>query len=61
MGCPVDVALAHALSIIRNGIPTLRQFQPPITALTSGKEADDVLQSVHGERQLAGPQVVRCS
>lgn len=52
MGWPHDVALRHALSIIRNGVPTLRQFQPPITALTSGREANEVLQAVFGDRQL---------
>lgn len=52
MGFPYDVALAHALSIIRKGIPTLRQFQPPITALTSGDGAGEALKSVYGERQL---------
>lgn len=52
MGFPDDVALEHALSIIRNGIPTFRQFQPPITALTSGREANEVLRSVYGDRLL---------
>ena len=52
MGFPYDVALAHALSIISKGIPTLRQFQPPITALTSGAQAGEALKSVYGNRQL---------
>jgi NTE family protein len=52
MGFPYDEALAHALSIIKKGIPTLRQFHPPITALTSGREAGEVLQDVYGERLL---------
>jgi hypothetical protein len=32
MGLPYEQALSHALTIITKGIPTLRQFQPPITA-----------------------------
>lgn len=52
MGLPFDEALRNALSIIRKGVPTLRQFQPPITALTSGREANEVLQSVYGDRLL---------
>lgn len=52
MGFPFEEALSHALSIIRKGSPTWKHFHPPITALTSGKEAGEVLQAVYGERLL---------
>ncbi|MCC6773321.1 MAG: cyclic nucleotide-binding domain-containing protein [Gemmatimonadaceae bacterium] len=52
MGLPYEQALSHALTIITKGIPTLRQFQPPITALTSGQEAGEALQAAFGDRQL---------
>ncbi|MFN8668037.1 MAG: cyclic nucleotide-binding and patatin-like phospholipase domain-containing protein [Gemmatimonadaceae bacterium] len=51
-GWSYEATLSHALRIIKDGIPTLKQFQPPYTALTSGKEAGEVLQAVFGERQL---------
>ena len=47
-----EEGLAHALKIIAGCSPRLRQFQPPITALTSGAAADRSLQAVFGERQL---------
>ncbi|CAN5370993.1 hypothetical protein BH09GEM1_BH09GEM1_30210 [soil metagenome] len=47
-----EVALARAMEILASGAPRLSQFQPPLTALTSGKAADRSLQAVFGERLL---------
>jgi predicted acylesterase/phospholipase RssA len=47
-----DDALARALTIIKMGAPSLAQFQPPITALTSGAAPDRALQAVFGDRRL---------
>jgi len=51
-GFSAEEGLAKALHIITNGPPRMRQFQPPITALTSGAHADRTLQAVFGDRQL---------
>jgi len=45
-------ALEHAVDIIARGAPSLRQMQPPYTALTSGKAPDRALQAVFGDRRL---------
>ena len=52
LGLPLDECLTHATAIISQGAPTLRQMQPPLTALTSGAAADRSLQMVFGDRQL---------
>lgn len=52
MGLGPDERMACAMKIITNGAPTLRQLQPPVTALTSGAGADRALQMVFGDRQL---------
>ena len=51
-GLRADEGLASAIAIITTGAPRLSQFQPPITALTSGAAADRSLQAVFGNRQL---------
>ncbi len=51
-GLRADEGLASAIAIITTGSPRLSQFQPPITALTSGAAADRSLQAVFGDRQL---------
>ena len=51
-GLRAETGLAHAIAIISSGAPRLSQFQPPITALTSGAAADRSLQAVFGDRQL---------
>ncbi len=51
-GLRAEDGLASALEILRTGTPRVRQFQPPITALTSGAAADRSLQAVFGDRQL---------
>jgi len=51
-GLRAEEGLAQAIAIIAAGAPRLRHFQPPITALTSGAEADRALQRVFGDRQL---------
>ena len=52
IGMRADEGLAHALAIIKSGTPRLRQFQFPITALTSGAAANRSLQAVFGNKQL---------
>lgn len=52
IGLRGDEALATAISVITSGSPRLSQFQPPITALTSGAAADRSLQAVFGDRRL---------
>ena len=54
MACGFDAEqiLAGAIHLITNGPPRVRQFQPPITALTSGATPDRTLQSLFGDRQL---------
>ena len=47
-----NLGLDRAMQIIATGAPTLSQFQPPLTALTSGKVADRSLQAVFGDRLL---------
>jgi len=51
-GWRADEGLARATEIIASGVPTLRQLQPPVTALTSGAVANRSLQRVFGDRQL---------
>jgi NTE family protein len=52
IGLRGEEALAAAISIITGGSPRLSQFQPPITALTSGAAAKRALQAVFGDRRL---------
>ena len=52
LGMHGDAALERAMEIISSGAPRASQFQPPLTALTSGKAADRSLQAVFGERLL---------
>ena len=51
-GMPTVEGLARAIDVVSKGVPRFRELQPPITALTSGLEADRVLQGVYGDRQL---------
>jgi NTE family protein len=51
-GMRAETGLDRAMEIIRSGAPRLAQFQPPLTALTSGKAADRSLQAVFGDRLL---------
>lgn len=51
-GFDAEQILAGAIHLITNGPPRVRQFQPPITALTSGATPDRTLQSLFGDRQL---------
>lgn len=51
-GFDAEQILAGAIHLITNGPPRVRQFQPPITALTSGATPDRTLRSLFGDRQL---------
>lgn len=51
-GFAEDEALERAVRIIEDGAPSVRQMQPPFTALTSGRAPDRALQAAFGERLL---------